>query len=172
MSEALPGAGRREAASWPWLLLALAVLALDQFSKWLVARELPLDASIPVTGFFNLVHIENPGAAFSFLAGQTGWQRWLFTALGLTAAGVIVWLLRRHRGRTLLSLSLALILGGALGNVIDRLLWGKVTDFLDFYVDIGSRAWHWPAFNLADSAIFVGVALLLIDELRKSPARR
>ena len=172
MSRPTTAAPAQARAIWPWLGVALLVIAADQSSKWLIRSALPLDASVAVTPFFNLVDIRNSGAAFSFLAAETGWQRWLFTALGLADAGVIVWLLRRHRGRTLLSLSLALILGGALGNVIDRLLWGKVTDFLDFYVDIGSRAWHWPAFNLADSAIFVGVVLLLIDELRKSQARR
>ena len=170
MSETAPDTGRREAPSWPWLLLALAVLALDQFSKWLVARELPLDASIPVTGFFNLVHIENPGAAFSFLAGQTGWQRWLFTALGLGASLLIVVLLRRRR-RPLLGLALGLILGGALGNVADRVLWGHVTDFLDFYLRTASGSWHWPAFNLADTSIFLGAVALLADEQREARRR-
>lgn len=162
---------RRPPASWVWLLLALAVLALDQFSKWLVAREIPLDASVPVTGFFNLVHIENPGAAFSFLAAQSGWQRWLFTALGLAAALFIVVVLLRRRRRALLGMALALILGGALGNVADRLLWGHVTDFLDFYLRTASGTWHWPAFNLADSSIFVGAVALLIDEQRRARAR-
>ena len=165
-------AGRRgHPPSWAWLLLALAVLALDQFSKWLVARELPLDASLPVTGFFNLVHIENPGAAFSFLAAQSGWQRWLFTALGLGASMLIVGVLLRRRRRPLLGLALALILGGALGNVADRLLWGHVTDFLDFYLRTASGSWHWPAFNLADTSIFLGAVTLLIDEQREARRR-
>ncbi len=153
---------------WPWLLTATLVVALDQLSKWLITQDLPLDASRPITGYFNLVHIENPGAAFSFLAAAAGWQRWLFTALGLGASALIVWLLFRHRGKTLFSLALALILGGALGNVADRLVWGHVTDFLDFYVTIGGRQWHWPAFNLADSSIFVGAVLLLLDEWRQA----
>ncbi len=157
---------------WPWLLTATLVVALDQLSKWLITQDLPLDASRRITGFFNLVHIENPGAAFSFLAAAAGWQRWLFTALGLGASALIVWLLFRHRGKTLFSLALALILGGALGNVADRLIWGHVTDFLDFYVTIGGRQWHWPAFNLADSSIFVGAVLLLLDEWRQARHRK
>ncbi|SCC95321.1 prolipoprotein signal peptidase (signal peptidase II) [Thiomonas sp. X19] len=157
---------------WPWLLTAGLVLALDQFSKWLITQDLPLYAGRPITGFFNLVHIENPGAAFSFLAGAAGWQRWLFTVLGLAASALIVWLLFRHRGKTLFSLALALILGGALGNVADRLVWGHVTDFLDFYITVGGQQWHWPAFNLADSSIFVGAVLLLLDEWRQSRKRK
>ena len=157
--------------AWRWLLVAACVLVVDQFSKWLVQRDLPLDAGHAITGFFNIVHIENPGAAFSFLAAAAGWQRWLFTALGLGASALIVWLLLRHRNRTLFSLALALILGGALGNVADRLVWGHVTDFLDFYVTVGSRQWHWPAFNVADSAIAVGAGLLLLDEWRESRKR-
>lgn len=157
---------------WPWLLTAALVLALDQFSKWLITQGLPLYASRPITGFFNLVHFENPGAAFSFLAGAAGWQRWLFTALSLAASALIVWLLFRHRGKTLFSLALALILGGALGNVADRLVWGHVTDFLDFYITVGGRQWHWPAFNLADSSIFVGAVLLLLDEWRQTRKRK
>lgn len=167
-----PSDPARRASLRPWLAVALLVVAADQFTKWLIRSELPLGASVPVTGFFNLVYIHNSGAAFSFLAAEAGWQRWLFTALGLAAAGVILWLLGRHRGNAPFSLSLALILGGALGNVIDRLLWGRVTDFLDFYITIGAQPWHWPAFNLADSAIFVGAVLLLVDELRRSHSRR
>lgn len=158
--------------SWVWLLLGLAVIALDQLSKWLVARDLPLGASVPVTGFFNLVHIENPGAAFSFLAAQSGWQRWLFTALGVAASLLIVVVLLRRRRRLLVGLALGLILGGALGNVADRLLWGHVTDFLDFYLRTNSGAWHWPAFNLADSAITLGAVALLVDEQRQARRRK
>lgn len=163
---------QRAPASWVWLLLALAVIAIDQGSKWLVGRDLALGASVAVTPFFNLVHIENPGAAFSFLAAQPGWQRWLFTALGLAAAAFITGLLLRSRRRTLLGLALGLILGGALGNVIDRVLWGHVTDFLDFYVRTGAGAWHWPAFNLADTAITLGAISLLLDEQRQARQRR
>ena len=153
-----------------WLLLAAAVLGADQFSKWLVRGALPLGGALPLTPFFNRVHAENPGAAFSFLAGADGWQRWLFTALALAAAALIVALLRRPR-RALFGAGLACVLGGALGNALDRVLHGHVTDFLDFYVSHGAAQWHWPAFNLADSAIAIGVALLLLDEWRSSRAR-
>ncbi len=146
-----------------WLLLAAALVGADQFSKWLVRRALPLDGSVALTPFFNLVHAENAGAAFSFLAQQPGWQRWLFTALGLGAAALIVALLRRPR-RALVGAGLGCVLGGALGNVIDRLLRGRVTDFIDLYLTHAGRQWHWPAFNLADSSIFVGAVLLLLDE--------
>ncbi len=152
----------------PWLVLATFVLAIDQGSKWLIQHDIPLGASIALTGWFNLVHIENPGAAFSFLAGQTGWQRWLFTALGLAASALIVGLLTTRRRRPLFALGLALILGGALGNVVDRVFWGHVTDFLDVYVTLGGQPWHWPAFNLADAAITTGAISLLLDEWRQS----
>ncbi|MGC9162580.1 MAG: signal peptidase II [Thiomonas sp.] len=165
-------ASPRRGRIWPWLLVALLVIAADQLTKWLVRHDLPLGGSLPVTSFFNLVYIHNPGAAFSFLAAQPGWQRWFFTALSLGASLFILWLLQRHRGKALFSLALAFILGGALGNVIDRVLWGKVTDFLDFYITLHGQQWHWPAFNLADSAIFVGAVLLILDELRRSRTRQ
>ena len=162
----------RRTGIWPWLLVALLVTAADQLTKWLVRHDLPLGSSLPVTSFFNLVYIHNPGAAFSFLAAQPGWQRWFFTALSLAASVFILWLLQRNRGKALFSLALAFILGGALGNVIDRVLWGKVTDFLDFYITLHGQQWHWPAFNLADSSIFFGTVLLIVDELRRSRARQ
>ena len=158
----------RRAPVWPWLLVSLAVILTDQFSKAWVRQTLPIDSSRPVTDFFNLVYIHNPGAAFSFLANAPGWQRWFFTGLSLAASAFILWLMLRNRGKTLFSLGLSFILGGALGNVIDRVLWGKVTDFLDFYLTLSGRQWHWPAFNLADSAIFVGAVLLIADEFRRS----
>lgn len=174
MPSALPDhtASARRAGISPWLLVALLVIAADQLTKWLVRHTLPLGASVQVTAFFNLVDIQNPGAAFSFLAAQPGWQRWFFTVLSLAASGFIVWLLHRNRGKALFSLALAFILGGALGNAIDRLLWGKVTDFLDFYLTVHGRQWHWPAFNLADSAIFVGAVLVVLDEIRRSRSRQ
>jgi len=162
----------RRGRVWPWLLVSLAIIAADQFTKWWVRQDLPLDSSHPVTGFFNLVYIHNPGAAFSFLASAPGWQRWFFTALSLAASLFILWLMFRNRGKPLFSLALACILGGALGNVIDRVLWGKVTDFLDFYLTLNGQQWHWPAFNLADSAIFVGAMLLIVDEIRRSRKHR
>ena len=109
----------------------------------------------------NLVRVHNPGAAFSFLADAGGWQRWFFTGLGIVAACVMVYLLKMHTGQTLFCLALSLLLGGAVGNVIDRLLYSHVIDFLDFYYG----TWHFPAFNVADSAISVGAVLLILDEL-------
>lgn len=144
-----------------WLSLALLVLLADQFTKVLIVGYYHLGDSTFVTGFFNVVRAHNTGAAFSFLDKAGGWQRWFFTALGLGAALFIVWLLRSHAGQRLFSLALALILGGAVGNVVDRVLYGYVVDFLDFHW----AGWHFPAFNIADAAISVGAALLILDEL-------
>ena len=144
-----------------WLALALVLVLADQFTKILVLGSFQLGEGIPVTGFFNLVRVHNAGAAFSFLAGASGWQRWFFTALGLVAAVVIVWMLKGHPGQRLFCFALACILGGAVGNVIDRVLYGYVVDFLDFHW----AGMHFPAFNVADSAISVGAACLILDEL-------
>lgn len=147
-----------------WLWLAAVVILLDQATKLAVIDQLTAYVDvIPLTGFFNLVHVHNTGAAFSLFADQPGWQRWFFLAIAGIATVVILHLLRKTEGRPLFASALALILGGAIGNVIDRLLYGHVIDFLDFY--LGS--WHWPAFNVADSAITVGAALLIWDSLRK-----
>ena len=146
---------------WPWLGLALILLIADQFTKVLILGYYRLGDSTPVTSFFNVVRVHNTGAAFSFLAGAGGWQRWAFTALGIGAAVFIVWMLRAHSGQRLFSFALACILGGAVGNVIDRLLYGYVVDFLDFHW----AGWHFPAFNLADCGISVGAAALILDEL-------
>jgi len=127
----------------------------------LVVGFYQLGASTPVTGFFNLVRAHNSGAAFSFLSDASGWQRWFFSVIGVLAAVLIVWLLRSHSGQKLFSFAMACILGGAIGNVIDRLLYGYVIDFLDFHW----QSWHFPAFNLADSAITLGAACLILDEL-------
>lgn len=140
-----------------WLGLAGVVIATDQATKVWVMAEFMLGESVEVTSFFNLVFVYNTGAAFSFLAGGGGWQRWFFVALALVISGWLVAMLRRHAFERLLPLSLSLILGGALGNVLDRLRLGAVVDFLDFH----AAGWHWPAFNVADSAITVGVALML-----------
>jgi signal peptidase II len=153
--------GGASAGPLPWLGLALIVLIADQFTKTLILGYYRLGDATYVTSFFNVVRAHNTGAAFSFLADSSGWQRWFFTAVGVAAAGFIVWLLRSHAGQKLFSFALALIMGGAIGNVIDRLLHGYVVDFLDFH--IAGR--HFPAFNLADSAITVGAACLVIDEL-------
>lgn len=146
---------------WVWLGIALLVLVLDQFTKVLVLGAFQLGDSTPVTSFFNLVRAHNTGAAFSFLANAGGWQRWFFTGIGVVATLFMVWMLRSHAGQKLFSLAIALILGGALGNVIDRLLHGYVVDFLDFYWG----SWHFPAFNVADSGITLGAGLLILDEI-------
>ncbi|KKB62546.1 peptidase A8 [Robbsia andropogonis] len=147
----------------PWLGLAVIVILLDQLSKVAILQTFAYGEGRAVTRFFNLVLVYNPGAAFSFLAGAGGWQRWGFTALGVVAALVICYLLRRHSGQRLFCTALSLIMGGALGNVIDRLIHGHVIDFLDVHVN----AWHWPAFNVADSGICIGAILLVWDELRR-----
>ena len=144
-----------------WLALASIVVLLDQFIKVLVVGYFQLGEGVAVTGFFNLVRAHNTGAAFSFLADASGWQRWFFTALGLVATGAMVWMLKKHPGQRLFSFAIACILGGAVGNVIDRLTRGYVVDFLDFHW----QGMHFPAFNLADSAITLGAACLILDEL-------
>jgi signal peptidase II len=147
----------------PWLGVALIVILFDQLTKIAIAKVFAYGESHALTPFFNLLLVFNRGAAFSFLAAAGGWQRWAFTGLGIVAALVIGYLLKRHGSQRLFCTALALILGGALGNVIDRLAYGHVIDFLDFHVG----TWHWPAFNLADSAITVGAVLLVFDELRR-----
>ena len=154
-------AGRPARALLPWLGIALAVIVADQLTKSLVLDAFRLHDSRVVTPFFNLVRVHNTGAAFSFLAGATGWQRWFFVVLGTVAAVFIVWMLRRHGGQRLFGWALALILGGALGNVVDRLLHGHVVDFIQLHW----RGWYFPSFNVADSAITVGAGLLILDEL-------
>jgi signal peptidase II len=147
----------------PWLGVAFIVILLDQITKALILRDFQLGDSRHVTDFFNIVRVHNTGAAFSFLADAAGWQRWFFVGLGAVATVFIVWMLRRHGEQRLFSAALALILGGAIGNVIDRLLHGYVVDFIQ--VHYGSA--YFPSFNVADSAISVGAALLIFDELRR-----
>ena len=147
---------------WRWLLLAGGVVALDQASKFVAVAALAGKSPVEVTPFFNLVLVYNRGAAFSFLAGAGGWQRELFTAIAVIASLWIVWLLRRYPQQSLFCLALSLVLGGAVGNVIDRVMIGAVVDFLDFH----AWGWHWPAFNVADSAITCGAVLLVWDGLR------
>jgi signal peptidase II len=152
----------------PWLGIALLIIVADQLTKTLIIGSFELGDSHTVTSFFNLVRVHNAGAAFSFLAGASGWQRWFFVGLGLAATVFIVWMLKRHGGQRLFSLAMALILGGALGNVIDRLLHGHVIDFLQFHWDWLAPVFHggyFPSFNIADSAITVGAVLLILDEL-------
>ena len=145
-----------------WLGVALAVIVADHLTKFWVSSVLDYQAFIPVLPFFSLVLVHNTGAAFSFLADAGGWQRWFFVAVGVIATVVIVRLLKRHAHETRLAFALALVLGGALGNVIDRVVLGHVVDFLYFHY----KSFAWPAFNVADSAITVGAALLIWDSLR------
>jgi signal peptidase II len=145
----------------PWLGIAALVIALDQLTKALIVHEFKLGDSHRITSFFNIVRWHNTGAAFSFLHDAAGWQRWVFVGLGAAAAVFIVWMLRSHGGQRLFSWALALILGGAVGNVIDRLLHGYVVDFIQ--VHYGNA--FFPSFNVADSAITVGAILLILDEL-------
>lgn len=149
-----------------WLGIAFAVIVADHLTKWWVSSTLDFQQTVPVLPFFSLVLVHNTGAAFSFLADAGGWQRWFFIAVGIIATVIITRLLKRHAGEPRLAFALALVLGGALGNVLDRVVLGHVVDFLYFhYRDLG-----WPAFNVADSAIFVGAALLIWDSLRGKPA--
>ncbi len=153
---------RKSAASLlPWLGIALIVIVADQLTKALILGAFQPGDSHTVTAFFNIVRVHNTGAAFSFLAGAAGWQRWFFIGLGTLAAVFIVWMLKRHGSQRLFALALALILGGAVGNVIDRLLHGYVVDF----IQVHHRGWYFPSFNIADSAITLGAALLILDEI-------
>ncbi len=147
----------------PWLALALIVLIADQFTKVLVVGYYKLGDATTITSFFNVVRVHNVGAAFSFLAGAAGWQRWLFTGIGIVAALFILWMLKSHAGQKLFSFALACILGGAIGNVIDRVVYGHVVDFLQFHY----AGWYFPSFNVADSAITIGAAALILDEIRR-----
>jgi len=148
-----------------WLGVALAVIVADHLTKFWVSSTLAYQEAIPVLPFFSLVRVHNTGAAFSFLADAGGWQRWFFIAVGIVATVIIVRLLKHHAGQPRMALALALLLGGALGNVIDRVVLGHVVDFLYFHY----RNFAWPAFNVADSAISIGAGLLIWDSLRGKP---
>jgi len=151
-----------------WLGIALVILLADQLTKLLIVDSFALGDSLTVTSFFNLVRVHNSGAAFSMLSTASGWQRWFFTAIGVVATLFILWLLRSHPTQKLFCFALALVLGGAVGNVIDRIAYGHVVDFLDFHWDALSPVFfqgHFPAFNVADSAISVGAVCLILDEL-------
>jgi signal peptidase II len=149
-----------------WLGVALAVIVADHLTKFWVSSTFDFQQAVPVLPFFSLVRVHNTGAAFSFLADAGGWQRWFFIAVGVIATVIIVRLLKRHAHEPRLAFALALVLGGALGNVIDRVVLGHVVDFLYFHY----KSFAWPAFNVADSAISVGAALLIWDSLRGKPA--
>ncbi|MHB1099829.1 MAG: signal peptidase II [Burkholderiales bacterium] len=146
-----------------WLFLSFAVVLLDQASKWEIVKMLSEKGEVAFTSFFSLVLLYNEGAAFSFLNDAGGWQRGFFMVIAVAASILILFLLRKHRGEFLFSLALSLVLGGALGNLVDRVRIGHVVDFLDFHL----AEHHFPAFNLADSAITLGAALLILDNLRR-----
>ena len=144
---------------WPWFAIAAGIVALDQATKFLILGMLVPGQRIELAPFFNLVLAFNRGAAFSFLSDAPGWQTWLFAGFAVIAAVVVSYLILRNATRTLFCAGLALILGGAVGNLIDRLRFGHVVDFLDFH----ALGWHWPAFNVADSGITVGAIVLILE---------
>ena len=153
---------------WVWLGLAFLVIVLDQLTKSLILGSFQLNDSRAITSFFNLTRHHNTGAAFSFLAGASGWQRWFFIGLGVVATGFIVWMLKKYPAQKLFCFAVTMIMGGALGNVIDRALHGYVVDFLQFRLALLEpifRGGYFPTFNLADSAITLGAVLLIVDEI-------
>jgi signal peptidase II len=154
---------RRYASFVLWMSIAAIVVILDQLTKWMIVKWVPLYDKIPVNNFINITHQRNTGAAFSFLADASGWQRWFFVTLAAVVSGYIMyWLWKiRGEGQVILSAGLALVLGGAIGNVVDRLLLGSVVDFIQVFI----AGWPFPSFNVADSAITVGAACLIIDAL-------
>ncbi|MBX3618739.1 MAG: lipoprotein signal peptidase [Rhizobacter sp.] len=153
---------KKSGSLWPWLGIALLVIVVDQIFKALILKNFEYGESVYVTPFFNIVRAHNTGAAFSFLAGASGWQRWFFIGLGVAAAAFIVWMLRSHGGQRVFAWALALILGGALGNVVDRMLHGYVVDFIQVH---WAATYYFPSFNVADSAITLGAGLLILDEV-------
>lgn len=147
------------------LVVAIVVVVLDQWSKAAITSTLSYGQSVPITSFFNLVLVYNRGAAFSFLSAASGWQREFFIVITFAALALIVWMVRRHPTERLFCWGLAWVAGGAVGNLIDRVRYGHVIDFLDFHW----AGWHFWAFNLADSAITLGAALLIVDSFRPRP---
>ncbi|MFI0546713.1 MAG: signal peptidase II [Brachymonas sp.] len=170
-SASVKSAGRAHARGlyfWVWMGLAAIIAVADQYTKTLVLGYYQLGDVTPVTSFFNVTRLHNPGAAFSFLADAGGWQRWFFLVVSVVAVCAIVYFLAKHGQQKLFAFALACIMGGALGNLIDRSMHGYVVDFLDFHFHWLSPLFyqgHFPAFNLADSAIFLGAACLIVDEL-------
>jgi signal peptidase II len=146
-----------------WLTLAAVIVVVDQITKYIIVQKLALHQVIPITEFFNIVYVRNPGAAFSLFADAGGWQRFFFIGVAIVASVWVVWLLRRYPQQKLFCLALGLILGGAIGNLIDRILYGYVVDFVQVHYYTG---YYFPAFNVADSAITCGAALLIWDGLR------
>jgi len=164
-------AGRGTAASGGlglWLALAALVIVLDQLTKTAILATFAFGDVRPVTGYFNLVRMHNTGAAFSFLAGASGWQRWFFVGLGVAASVFIVWMIRSHPTQRLFCFAVTMIMGGALGNVVDRLLHGYVVDFLQFRFAFLAPLFpggYFPSFNVADAAITLGATCLILDEV-------
>ncbi|BEU02137.1 lipoprotein signal peptidase [Agarivorans sp. OAG1] len=151
-----------------WLWLSVVVFIVDQVTKFAIAKTFDLYESVAVTPFFNLVSVRNYGAAFSFLSDAGGWQRWFFTAIALFVSGLLVWWMKKTPAEQKWpAIAYALVLGGAIGNVFDRVVFGYVIDFLDFYVG----SYHWPSFNVADSAICVGAVLLVLDSFLSPQAK-
>ncbi len=156
-------------AAWPWLFLAVVIVALDLWTKHLASSHLVMFQPVEVLPWLDWRLAHNTGAAFSFLAGADGWQRWFFTVLAaVVSVFLVAWLFRLERGQRLVPLALSLVLGGAVGNLVDRVRYGYVVDF----IDVHAGDWHWPAFNIADSAITCGIILLLLDAARESFAER
>lgn len=165
--KASPGAKpvyKPSASLFPWLGLAMIIVLLDQVTKLTVERTFAYAETVPITSFFNLIKVYNPGAAFSFLGDASGWQRWFFLAIAIGAVGFCLYMMKKNATQRLFCFALALIMAGAIGNGIDRVVHGHVIDFLDFYwKGIG----HFPAFNIADIGISVGAFLFVVDELRR-----
>jgi signal peptidase II len=163
------GKSRGDAGSLAlWLALAVVVVLADQVTKTLILGWFSYGEVRPVTSFFNLVRVHNTGAAFSFLAGASGWQRWFFIGLGLAASAFIVWMIRGNPQQKLFCFAVAMIMGGALGNVVDRMLHGYVVDFLQFRFAVLEPVFaggYFPSFNIADSAITLGAVCLILDEI-------
>jgi signal peptidase II len=152
-----------------WLWVTVLTVLLDQCSKLVIDNYMKLYDSIPLIPSFNLTYVHNTGAAFSLLSNAGGWQRWLFSALAIVMIGLILgWLSRLKNHEDLMAISLAMVLGGAVGNLIDRIAYGYVIDFFDVYY----QSWHWPVFNVADSAIDIGVGLMLLDHFRSKQTTR
>ncbi len=147
----------------PWLGIAIIVLLLDQLSKITITKMMTVEQVIYIASNFNLRFTYNPGAAWGILANQPGWQRYFFTAVGIIAAIFITVMLKKNSAQRLFCWAMSLILGGAIGNVIDRIAYGKVVDFLDVH----AYGWHWPTFNIADAAICIGAGLFILDEFRR-----
>lgn len=158
----MPNKKLAKATGLRWLWITILVLILDRVTKYFALQDLPPYAEVPVTNYFNFRLAYNKGAAFSFLDSASGWQAWLFGAIALSVSiGLLIWLSKLSSRQRWLCIALALVMGGALGNLSDRFLYGYVIDFLDFYVN----DWHWPSFNIADSAICVGAVMLFFDAL-------